>query len=598
LEVFALDTYPADHRLTQSYLGHLYFLQRKWQEGLFAYQASIKAGERLLATAYTETGRRTEVSETSLNYSRAAYCLLELGHPAEALVQLEAGKTRLLSEALALADADLAMLPEAQQREVHQARQSVRELEAEMRLPPDTPARRDDRDLATLLHQARTRLGDLVDAVRQDHPDFMPTGLDLPDILALIPEGGALVAPLVTSQGSAVFVLPHGTQSVEVSNVLLLESFTDDNLRELLLGSRDDAQWGGWMGAYAAFRDSRTGASFEAWWAAIQAVTHRLWEALMAPLHDRLQELGLAQDAPVILMPQGGLGLLPLHAAWRGVDGAQRAFLDDYTVNYAPGAHALRVAQRRLGEPQRHGTSLLAVVNPTGDLRHTPGEGRAVAANFEPGAQTVLVGGEATQEAAVAQARGRCYLHFSCHGFYHWRDPMASGLVLAGSDPTTPTDPFELREILSPRFDLSAARLVTLSACETGLTEFQESPDEFIGLPSGFLQAGAPAVVGSLWAVDDLSTSLLMGEFYQRHLEEKQEPAEALRGAQLWLRALGRDEVLNFVEPLRERAQQEDPDLFRAIDPLYWQLLQGGDDFDYPFAHPYYWGAFAASGAV
>jgi CHAT domain-containing protein len=46
------------------------------------------------------------------------------------------------------------------------------------------------------------------------------------------------------------------------------------------------------------------------------------------------------------------------------------------------------------------------------------------------------------------------------------------------------------------------------------------------------------------------------------------------------------------------KARCENPPLFRAIDLLYWQLLQGGDDFDYPFAHPYHWGAFIASGAV
>jgi CHAT domain-containing protein len=88
-----------------------------------------------------------------------------------------------------------------------------------------------------------------------------------------------------------------------------------------------------------------------------------------------------------------------------------------------------------------------------------------------------------------------------------------------------------------------------------------------------------------------------MGEFYRRHLEKGEGVAEALRGAQLWLRGLERDAVLDLVEPLRDRAQQEDPDLFRAIDPLYWQLLQGGDEFEHPFAQPYYWGAFTASGA-
>ena len=598
LEVYTLEQLPADHLRTMRNLANLHFDMQNWQEAYEAYEAAVEAGDLLLGAAYTESGRRAEVAETTRLHARAAYASLKTQRRVEALLTLEQGKTRLLSEALALAEADLEEVPEAQQRDLREARRGVRELEAEMRLPPGTPARRNDRELADLLQQARADLGDLIEAIRQAHPDFMPTGLDLPGILALIPGGGALVAPLLTSQGSAVFVLPEGTRSVEARHVIPLEGFTAGDLLELFLGPEEETQPEGWIGAYAASRDGRTGASFEAWRAAIEAVTHRLWEALLAPIHDRLQALGLAQDAPVILMPQGGLGLLPLHAAWREVDGAKRAFLDDYTVTYAPSAYALSVAQRRLGEPQRHGASLLAVVNPTGDLHHAPGEGVAVAAHFEPWAQSVLMGAEATQEAVMAQALGRCYLHFACHGFYHWQDPMASGLLLAGSDPTTPTNPFELREILSPRFDLSAARLVTLSACETGLTDIVKSPDEYIGLPSGFLEAGAPAVVSSLWAVNDLSTALLMGESYRRHLEEGEGIAEALRDAQLWLRDLDRDTALHLVEPLWDEAQQEDPALFGAIDSLYWALLQGGDEYEHPFAHPYYWGAFTASGAV
>jgi CHAT domain-containing protein len=385
---------------------------------------------------------------------------------------------------------------------------------------------------------------------------------------------------------------------VEARHTIPLEGFANEDLRELLLGPRDGARFLGGLGAYDALLRGRTAASFAAWCAALDAVAHRLWEVLMAPIHDRLQEFGLGPGAPVILMPQGGLGLLPLHAAWREVDGAKQAFLDDYAVTYAPSAYALAVARRRLGEPERQGTSLLAVVNPTGDLCHTPGEGKAVAAHFDPEGQSVLVEGEATQEAVVALARGRSYLHFACHGSYDWQDPMASGLLLAGSEPASPVDFFELREILSPRFDLSASRLVTLSACETGLTEFQESPDEYIGLPYGFLQAGAPAVVSSLWAVDDFSTSLLMGEFYRRHLDGDEGIAQALRGAQRWLRDLHCDTVLDLVEPLRDRAQQEDPALFEALDPLYWQLLQGGEEYEHPFCHPYYWAAFTVSGAA
>ncbi len=69
-----------------------------------------------------------------------------------------------------------------------------------------------------------------------------------------------------------------------------------------------------------------------------------------------------------------------------------------------------------------------------------------------------------------------------------------------------------------------------LSACETGLGEITRG-DDVVGLTRGLLYAGTPTVVDSLWKVDDLATSVLMGEFY-RNLKAMPK-AEALRQAQL-----------------------------------------------------------------
>jgi CHAT domain-containing protein len=64
-------------------------------------------------------------------------------------------------------------------------------------------------------------------------------------------------------------------------------------------------------------------------------------------------------------------------------------------------------------------------------------------------------------------------------------------------------------------FDFKKCRLVVLSACETGLIDFTNESDEYIGLPSGFLYAGSSSVVSSLWTVDDMSTAYLMIKFLQ-----------------------------------------------------------------------------------
>jgi hypothetical protein len=59
----------------------------------------------------------------------------------------------------------------------------------------------------------------------------MPTGLDLMGLLGLVPEGGALVAPLFTAKGSGALVVPHGAATLAVEHVVWLDRFTDADLR-------------------------------------------------------------------------------------------------------------------------------------------------------------------------------------------------------------------------------------------------------------------------------------------------------------------------------------------------------------------------------
>jgi CHAT domain-containing protein len=78
------------------------------------------------------------------------------------------------------------------------------------------------------------------------------------------------------------------------------------------------------------------------------------------------------------------------------------------------------------------------------------------------------------------------------------------------------------------------AELVVLSACQTGLGE-EVKGEGLVGLTRGFMYAGSPRVVVSLWSVDDEATSQLMAKFYKKMLQDGLKPAAALRAAQLEL---------------------------------------------------------------
>jgi len=89
---------------------------------------------------------------------------------------------------------------------------------------------------------------------------------------------------------------------------------------------------------------------------------------------------------------------------------------------------------------------------------------------------------------------------------------------------------------------LARCRLAVVSACQSGHYDTALSPDEFLGLPGGFLQAGAACVVASLWKVDDVATAVLMMRFYELLNpgpdSASQAPLAALREARLWMRNL------------------------------------------------------------
>lgn len=61
---------------------------------------------------------------------------------------------------------------------------------------------------------------------------------------------------------------------------------------------------------------------------------------------------------------------------------------------------------------------------------------------------------------------------------------------------------------------------------------------EYTGLAAALLRAGAPAVIATLWNVDDLASSLLMRRFYDGPVRRALPPDAALREAQLWLRSV------------------------------------------------------------
>ncbi|MBD2215235.1 CHAT domain-containing protein [Nostoc linckia FACHB-104] len=73
--------------------------------------------------------------------------------------------------------------------------------------------------------------------------------------------------------------------------------------------------------------------------------------------------------------------------------------------------------------------------------------------------------------------------------------------------------------------------LLVLSACQTAAGDNRAA----LGLAGAAVRAGARSTVASLWQIDDQSTAMFVGDFYQQLQSNKVTKAQALRHAQLQL---------------------------------------------------------------
>ncbi|NEP80795.1 MAG: CHAT domain-containing protein [Okeania sp. SIO3B3] len=231
---------------------------------------------------------------------------------------------------------------------------------------------------------------------------------------------------------------------------------------------------------------------------------------------------------------------------------------------------------------------------------------------FDPNDSIILAEAEATEanlNQNQEQLRSTHCLHFSCHGKFKFESPLESALLLSDPEGKLKADAdLTLYKIF--KLDLSKCRIVSFSACESGMTlsgnkedtDFPSGLDEYIGLPSGFLYAGSPSVVSTLWKVDPLATALLVIKFY-KNLKRLTTLGDgdvsiALAKAQYWLRTFSSKKLARIQKSQKfERLMAQ---IFENNDDDYWifdDLLYAAINRQpYPFANPYYWAASVATG--
>ena len=301
---------------------------------------------------------------------------------------------------------------------------------------------------------------------------------------------------------------------------------------------------------------------------------------LLGPIWSRSTAAGLRR---LVVVPDGALGLLPFAALpvpepgrdWQ-VPGTLQPLLERLEVVAIPSATTFDVQQQRLqrhtqapklaavladpvfdtGDPRVAESSGAVPAAPKGErstetrlhptrsqdpaeaLERLPASGReakSIAALAPSGQVWLGLGLDASRDVVLSgKLRDYGILHFATHAVADTRHPELSGLMLSQVDREgRPREGFlGLSEIYTLDLD---ADLVVLSGCRTALGKDVRG-EGLIGLTRGFLYAGAPRVVASLWRVPDRVTSELMVRFYKAMWHDHLPAAAALREAQRALR--------------------------------------------------------------
>ncbi|MEM9803770.1 MAG: CHAT domain-containing protein [Cyanobacteria bacterium P01_D01_bin.56] len=593
LEVFQNQLLPNACRLTAESLGDIYADQQQWVNANASYSIAIDSAEILYQAALSRFSQEVELFDTNDLFRRAAFAQAKTGQLSNAVVTLERGRAKGLSESLERERADLIALKYKSPEVYHKyqrAIEAVHRLEVEERLL-SSPRQEDkpfisETEFRQRSKKVRQELLNAVDSVRQcpGYETFLRKN-SFDDIAATVKLGQPLVYLLTTSNGSLALImhrsqLKRNVPALVNTSSIWLDTLTNESLQELLIDPNNE--FGGWFGAYNNRNTNR-----DSWFQAIDQITHQLWTLIMEPVILHLQKLNVSH---AVLIPTGFLSFLPLHAAWTEdaeILTGRRYALDTITFTYAPNARSMKAA--RVVSEDTMANSLLAINEPRPtSAKMLPFSEYEIemATNYFQQSCYTLKYEQATREAALEAIPNYDVIHFSCHGYANPVSPLNSGLVMANDEVLS------LRDIFNT--NLQGVRLAILSACETGMLG-TKLPDEVVSLPTGLLQAGVAGVIASLWSVAELSTMMLLVRFYDYWQNDKLEPVQALCCAQQWIKDTSNQEKEFYFKGFISE-NSDSRTLNKAASAVYQSLAFAEPDTN-SLAHPFYWAAFTYVGA-
>ena len=598
LEVYTPTAFPINCLQTGRNLGNTANLIEDWETAIKGYNLAIEAVENTRLEALNPQRQQEILSDAMDVYHGIVQSYLNLNQKDRALEYVERSKTRYLVQLLT--DRDIypkGNIPQTIINELDRLRRAIIGEEQQLAIQEQT---RNSGVILTLdeqkqpilndyahLNHLKQELNQLIDRkITPIDPTFNLTQkvqtIPLNEIQSLIDPQTAILEWYISGETFLAFIVTSQELKIWQS------STTDrDNLIDFIKDYRE------------AYENNKT-----EWINNLNSHLNQLSGILRI---DELLEL-IPQDCKcLIIIPHWFLHIIPLHCLpIKNGQFLYQRFTKD--VGYVPSCQLLKLVK---SSQRENFDRLFAIKNPTRKgLKPLLGanlEIERISQGFDT-EKTIIIGESEASEQTLENRRqelqaAHC-IHFSCHGKFDNKSPRDSALMLADSEGNLGESAnLTLAEVFE-KLDLRECRLVTFSACESGIIESKADSisDEYVGLPSGFLFAGSSSVVSTLWTVDPLATTLFMTKFYHSlkriSIQDQGSIAIVLNHTQTWLRTLTSKKLARiknnskFQQLLIEVFADNKRDRNKFKDLLEAAVKRQ----PYPFESPYYWTAFIATG--
>lgn len=456
------------------------------------YRKAAALIERLRAPLAAEEFRMSFLANKLEPFENLASIYLEESRFREAFAWTERGRSRSLAESVGdgTGNPDDAGPPELIAK--------LADMREALNWYYSRIARGSDEDTAGLQQEVRKRekqIGALMRQIESTRKGFPQMGTVVPDVRSLQRQLGrsSVLVEFINVDGRfSAFVIDD--KKVHFARDLA----TTDEILALLEGLQ--FQFGALR--YGTKLPEKFAAGLKT---RADAYLNELYRKLLGPLEK------LTGGKNLVIVPAGALHYVPFQALFDG----GKYVIETREVVYAPSASVWLSLREKPGGSVKN-SLLLGYADERIPLVDKEIQ---ILEKVLPGPKSYR-GRKATFAAYTANAPDFDLLHLACHGQFRPDNPMFSSLHLADGWIT-------VRDICRQPL---RARLVTLSACETGLNKIFAG-DELIGLTRGFLAAGAASLVVSLWTVNDEAAAQLMQTFYEK-LQRGGTVAASLRVAQ------------------------------------------------------------------